>query len=162
MRGKLHRMKVLMLSIAIAAGICAGCGEEYTDPSRDGAVSGGVVSGSAISGGAVSGQAVTPENNGNSREERQNANYCTDTNLYVEGDDESEGYYVVQMRLDGTRKKWIEIPGFVELISVEENGLFCTCEDDYENESLCWIPIEKGEDGFDAAEYTERATPNDR
>ena len=159
MRGKSHRMKELMLSIAIAAGICAGCGGEYTDPSRDGAVSGGAVSdgavsggavsGSAVSGGAVSGQAVTPENNRNSREERQNANYCTDTNLYVEGDDESEGYYVVQMRLDGSRKKWLEIPGFAELISVEENGLFCTCEDDYENESLCWVPIEKGEDGFD-------------
>lgn len=154
MRGKSHRMKGLLLSLAIAAGICAGCGGEFADTSRSGTISGG-----AVSGGGVSGQAVSPENGGNGREERQNANFCTDTNLYVEREDEDGEEidpipYVAQMRLDGSRKKKIRIPDLRELISVEENGLFCIRSpwnetEEYGLDILCRIPIEKGEDGFD-------------
>ena len=139
----------LILLAVLAVEACAGCGGEYTDPSRDGAVSGG-----AVSGGSVSGQAVSPENGGNSREERQNANYCTDTNLYVERGEEDEEIYVAQMRLDGSGKKKIEIPDLRELISVEEKGLFCIRSpwnetEEYGLDILCRIPIEKGGDGFD-------------
>lgn len=154
MRGKSHRMKGLLLSLAIAAGICAGCGGEFADTSRSGTISGG-----AVSGGGVSGQAVSPENGGNGREERQNANFCTDTNLYVEREDEDGEEidpipYVAQMRLDGSRKKKIRIPDLRELISVEENGLFCIRSpwnetEEYGLDILCRIPIEKGVDGFD-------------
>lgn len=154
MRGKLYRMTGLMLFTALAAGMCGGCGGEFAGISRD-----GTVSGSAVSGGVVSGQAVSPENGGTDREERQNANFCTDTNLYVEIEDENgedvDGItYVAQMRLDGSEKKRIEIPDLCELISVEETGLFYVRSPWNETEEsgidiLCRAPVEKGGDGFD-------------
>ena len=61
MRGELHRMTGLMLLIALAAGICAGCGGEFSGHSRERTASGGAVSGGAVSGGAVSGGAVWEE-----------------------------------------------------------------------------------------------------
>lgn len=154
MRGKLYRMTGMLLSMVLAAGVCAGCGGEYADTSRSGTISGG-----AVSGCGVSGQAVSPENGGTGREERQNANFCTDTNLYVEMEDEDgedvDGItYVAQMRLDGSGKKKIEIPDFHELISVEETGLYYIRSpwnetEESEIDILCRVPIEKGGDGFD-------------
>lgn len=47
------RVTGLLLLMALAAGICAGCGGEYAGMSGKGAVSGGGVSGQAVSGGAV-------------------------------------------------------------------------------------------------------------
>lgn len=72
------RVTGLLLLMALAAGICAGCGGEYIGMSGKGAASGGGVSGQAVSGGAV-------KPAGKDRSKKYT--YCNERNLYYIGDD---------------------------------------------------------------------------
>lgn len=154
-----RRSGKLVIVFVAAALLGTGCGGEYPGDRDERAVS----SGSAVSENAVS-----------EKEKWQaKGRYCSDTNLYMEfwgmaeaGDEEedvSDGYMrqgVVQMRLDGSCKKEIDLGrGVSSLIGVVDHWLYYAITDLDVNENwairVFRVPIGKDADGYDEIKTEE-------
>ncbi len=134
MRGKLHRMKGLMLSIAIAAGTCAGCGGEFSGFSRERPASGGAVSGEAVSGGAVK-----PVG----KDRSENYSYCNEKNLYYVGND--TGTLVEHNRQSGKERR-LPVKGISKICYVDEDWVYYEVfsSDGGQGENQIWrAPVRK-------------------
>lgn len=127
------------------AGILSGCGGEHGTAGHGNTES---ISGTAVN---VSGQAVDTA-------EAKEHQYCTDTNLYMDeafDADNSQGYWLIQTRLDGTHKKNLKLEGFSNLIRVTGGYLYYVTTDDtekgddVETSGICRVPVEKDDDGWD-------------
>lgn len=132
MKGKLYKMTGLMLLMALAAWICAGCGGEYIGMSGNGAVSGGGVSGQAVSGGAVK-----PAG----RDRSKKYTYCNEHNLYYIGDDFKA---VERDRETGVERKLRE--KIENICYVDEDWLYYLTYigDEADNQEQIWrVPVRK-------------------
>lgn len=152
--------------LAVVCGGMAGCGDNAIMEGVDGGAREGTVSGAAVSGASVLADKSSPVK----------GTCCTDTNLYIQTwmekdqlPDGEEDYLiskdaiipgVVQMRLDGSCKKKIDMgERFSSLIGVTGSWIYYTTrEKKSEDDRLIEIyrmPIKKGADGYDEVETTE-------
>lgn len=147
----------LLVCVGLLVGLLSGCGGEYAGKQGDGAVSGSAVSGQAVSGGAVSDPVVSEKEKTTHVE--QVWLFRTDTNLYVEKDDD-DAETIIQRRLDGSHKKEIEIPGCTSFLGIVGNQLYYVRTDEDKKgdwwDCVCVLPIEKDPDGFDVL-HTDKA-----
>lgn len=156
------------LLLVVCYGV-SGCGGSTVAVSENYAITGAAVSGIAASGSSVSGAAVSgstitergaeKNNTAPDRNKKQNGRFATDTNVYlnVENDEEDSWVECFQVRLDGTKRQKIfgkeKSYGMMGIVGIAGDWLyyFRYMTEDYNVGCvICRVPIRKDEDGFDA------------